>query len=725
MGQILLHHSREAQTKGEHLDENLTRSLGRALFGQPERYISMTAEEIAADGVSYVANRSNNNGQTALMTACEVGSADAVIALLNIGADPWRGDGVVGRTCIHFAAGRGHGEVIRTIVGFVQSQTAEQLISRYRVEHIPKCYLLQGNVHDIPTAPGLTPLAYASWHGQRQCIEILCELGSSLYTTSWMRGLDPECRECLDGSTPLHLAALRGSLRTVKCLLRCYVKQVEERDRLLQDPQRPPLSPLSSHPFVRAQQVQQREMPDIRLILDSHGFNPHAIASLRGHHPSILRALDVNTPLATVLAEDEAQERALGPPRLTEIVSKFYQGILQARIEEIRKSPAEPDGKNVTSVLEESIRGGMAFLHLISRTSSKKHVSPHKVSSNQAVSTSGMVGMVGMDGMASSTTTTFMNLSQGPVGVKGCSDDEGESPKEKGEGGGGLADALGPLPTLLAHRPPVAPTHRRNHSSAHSRVPSGGGGAGVGFGAIQENTATASPFHLAAESSWTLHPFGGGGGVRVSQSNNSPLASPFRGGAVGSITLEGLLNSPSLDITENPIFRQTTQDLLPPQGVIGSERGSTMTVTVHGGSNYYNPPPSLHQAAAAAVADNLVADRSTDPNEQQELRAAAQMAASSHPEAVSAAAARLRRMTDDRSHRGSALGDVQACCVCLDDDSGAECIFLNILSCNHTICMDCAQELLRHAEYKPALCPLCRGYMKTFERAKSRKPRVN
>lgn len=165
--------------------------------------------------------------------------------------------------------------------------------------------MLAGNVHDIPSASGLTPLAYAAWHGQRRCVEVLCELGASLYTTSWMRGIDPECRECLDGSTPLHLASLRGSLRTIKCLLRCYVRQVEERDLLAQDPERPPLSPLSQHPFVRAQQIQQRELPDIRLTIDSHGFTPRAIAVCRGHHPSILRALDPSTPIGTVLAGDE------------------------------------------------------------------------------------------------------------------------------------------------------------------------------------------------------------------------------------------------------------------------------------------------------------------------------------------------------------------------------------------------------------------------------------
>ena len=45
------------------------------------------------------------------MLACEKGHVECAQLLLEYGADPWVGDLVVRRTCIHYAAGTGHDAV--------------------------------------------------------------------------------------------------------------------------------------------------------------------------------------------------------------------------------------------------------------------------------------------------------------------------------------------------------------------------------------------------------------------------------------------------------------------------------------------------------------------------------------------------------------------------------------------------------------------------------------
>lgn len=232
-----------------------------------------------------------------------------------------------------------------------------------------------------------------------------------------------------------------------------------------------------------------------------------------------------------VLAEDEAQERALGPPRLIEIVSKYYRGILQARIQEIRQGPAEAKDAPLSN-LENSIRGGMAFLSLISRTSSITNAQSLQARPSKELS-SNKVSIV----------------SQAPIGVSGCSDDEGEGKGGHGDLEGAAGDVAGPLPILIANRP-LPSNHTRTHSSA--RGPSGDGGE---FNTVQEERNSCSLFFSASqvplgpeEASWALHPLGGTG-VRFS---NLSQASPLKR---GSITVEGLLNSPSLDVRNNPIYR--------------------------------------------------------------------------------------------------------------------------------------------------------------------------
>ena len=42
------------------------------------------------------------------------------------------------------------------------------------------------------------------------------------------------------------------------------------------------------------------------------------------------------------------------------------------------------------------------------------------------------------------------------------------------------------------------------------------------------------------------------------------------------------------------------------------------------------------------------------------------------------------------------------------------CAAVQVKTCGHTICMDCARDLLKRHNLTPALCPYCRGVIAGF-----------
>lgn len=79
---------------------------------------------------------------------------------------------------------------------------------------------------------------------------------------------------------------------------------------------------------------------------------------------------------------------------------------------------------------------------------------------------------------------------------------------------------------------------------------------------------------------------------------------------------------------------------------------------------------------------------------------------------VAASAAQLQTMLQllDDAHGELDPDDYEnSCGVCLDEGD-----FLTIERCGHTLCVSCAQELVKLQDFQPALCPFCRSPIKGF-----------
>jgi ankyrin repeat protein len=107
-----------------------------------------------------------------------------------------------GRTCIHYAASKGHADCIDVVSTYVQAQGGDQDVARLV------------NFSDFG---GFSPLHCAVWCEQIDAVHSLCGWGSYLPARLDWEVLDAGA--CNPGSTSLHLAALRGNLDIAVALL--------------------------------------------------------------------------------------------------------------------------------------------------------------------------------------------------------------------------------------------------------------------------------------------------------------------------------------------------------------------------------------------------------------------------------------------------------------------------------------------------------------------------
>jgi len=155
-------------------------------------------------------NQRDSMGLTPLMWAARCGGEEVVKLLLRKHAEPDMPDTEYGRTALSWAAGRGHGGVVRLFLSsrFINSGSiGPRLGKTQRVMGV-----LFGRKYVNPDRPdnyGRTPLSWAARYGRDESVGLLLE----------REGVSPD-RPDNDGQTPLSLAARNGHDGVVKLLLK-------------------------------------------------------------------------------------------------------------------------------------------------------------------------------------------------------------------------------------------------------------------------------------------------------------------------------------------------------------------------------------------------------------------------------------------------------------------------------------------------------------------------
>ncbi|GIM06840.1 hypothetical protein Vretimale_11087 [Volvox reticuliferus] len=203
------------------------------MLGKQGKKGSATRKPIPGEPPPYSAK--SKKGQTPLMLACEEGHTEAMLALLNHGADVLDIDSY-GNTCMHYAAYRGHIKVMELLLARDAASGRGDKNKRYT---------------DLRNEAGLMPLHFAVWAGKREAAATLVAAKCRLNATSHSDSLG--LVTCNAGSTALHLAAMRGSLEMATFLMETWAT-------------------------MNGQPQRKKPVKDPRTLSDHYGFTPLQIA---------------------------------------------------------------------------------------------------------------------------------------------------------------------------------------------------------------------------------------------------------------------------------------------------------------------------------------------------------------------------------------------------------------------------------------------------------------
>ncbi|KIZ04638.1 hypothetical protein MNEG_3319 [Monoraphidium neglectum] len=166
-------------------------------------------------------------GKTALMVAVQGGHSAAVAALLSCGVDAWRGE-IRGNTALHMAVWQGDIACVKLLLAHADNEESPDL---------PDARRLVNSVN----LTGLTPAHFACWRGHGGVLRDLVNAGA--YLAAGASGDSMGDVSCNKGSTPLHLAAMKGDVTIIRLLLKAHAKLLEltaGSDHRLRDPRRIP-----------------------------------------------------------------------------------------------------------------------------------------------------------------------------------------------------------------------------------------------------------------------------------------------------------------------------------------------------------------------------------------------------------------------------------------------------------------------------------------------------
>ncbi|GAX78915.1 hypothetical protein CEUSTIGMA_g6354.t1 [Chlamydomonas eustigma] len=378
---------------------------------------------------------------TPLMLACDLGDLESVRLLLEAGAVATLTDRPHQRTCLHYAAARGHADVIELVIQKNQARnrvsseiTAFSRLSWQDEEESNRPLV------DVATICGFTPLMYAAWFDHPQAVVALMRNGSSIRRRTLRLGVgsDIHCTNIPDGSTALHVAAIANSHKAALSILGEYI-HAQQAYAMYQAEDRLAVGRGDPRPAPMARPI------DPRLYVDSNGRNSFVMARILDH-VELMNTLNPFTPLAAAIDAVEVEHRPVVIPTLQQLAAKVAQILLRSQLEVLSKRIA--DRKQAKSGWRMQAGGSS-----VGRTAqSVEQPSPtiHKRVPSEPPSA--------LRGTASSVMTTiFERASQ--EGVR-RHHSLNSSPSNMTAGNGGGFDRLGSLP--LSIMPSVTESNERS-----------------------------------------------------------------------------------------------------------------------------------------------------------------------------------------------------------------------------------------------------------------------
>ncbi|XP_060857415.1 LOW QUALITY PROTEIN: uncharacterized protein LOC132934999 [Metopolophium dirhodum] len=191
----------------------------------------------------------DKHGRQPILWAASAGSADAIITLVNGGANVESHD-KDGLTALHCAASRGHVECVDGLltlcgceVDAVDSNSCSALFYAVTLGHADATEMLleHGANPDRQDGKGRTPAHCGAFKGQLETVRLLAEHGANLWLRNskggyplhdamrsgrkelvlWLISMRPESVDYYDddGKRPLHIAALNNNLEMSKIIL--------------------------------------------------------------------------------------------------------------------------------------------------------------------------------------------------------------------------------------------------------------------------------------------------------------------------------------------------------------------------------------------------------------------------------------------------------------------------------------------------------------------------